>query len=89
MDQFAATTDLWSSRTAELYISLMIRYIDKEFNLKGKCLQNALMPEDRTGQNIALELREALAEWGLGEGKLVCITTDNAANIKLAAETNG
>lgn len=47
------------------------------------------MPEDHTGHNIAHALREALAEWGLNEGKLVCITTDNAANIKLAAEVNG
>ena len=43
------------------------------------------MPEDHTGQNIAQELRESLAEWGLNEGKLVCITTD----IKLEAEVNG
>ncbi|KAL2081527.1 hypothetical protein ACEWY4_023380 [Coilia grayii] len=88
-DEFAATTDLWSSRTMEPYISLTIHFIDTEFNLKVKCLQTAFMPEDHTGQNIADGLREALAEWGLNEGKLVCITTDNAANIKLAAEING
>ncbi|XP_033975127.1 zinc finger BED domain-containing protein 1-like [Trematomus bernacchii] len=30
-----------------------------------------------------------MAAWGLKEDKLVCMTTDNAANIKLAAEVNG
>ncbi|KAK0141200.1 Zinc finger BED domain-containing protein 1 [Merluccius polli] len=76
-------------RTSEPYISLTVHFIDAEFNLKVKCLQTAFMPEDHTGQNIAHGLREALAEWGLNEGQLVCITTDNAANIKLAAEING
>ncbi|XP_033987144.1 zinc finger BED domain-containing protein 1-like [Trematomus bernacchii] len=30
-----------------------------------------------------------MAAWGLKEDKLVCMTTDNAANIKLPAEVNG
>lgn len=88
-DHFAATTDLWSSRTAEPYICLTIHYIDAEFNLQAKCLQTAFMPEVHTGQNIADVLREALAQWHLNEEKLVCITTDNAANVNLATEING
>ena len=88
-DNFAATTDLWSSRTMEPYISLTVHFIDTEFTLRVRCLQTAFMPEDHTGCNIAHGLREALLEWGLNEGKLVCITTDNAANMILAAEVNG
>lgn len=38
-DHFAATTDLWSSRTSEPYISLTVHFIDNELNLKVKCLQ--------------------------------------------------
>ena len=71
-DDFAAMTDLWSSRTMEPYISLTLRFIDTEFSLRVRCLQTAFMPEDHTGQNIAHGLREALAEWGLNEEKLVC-----------------
>ncbi|XP_033995699.1 zinc finger BED domain-containing protein 1-like [Trematomus bernacchii] len=88
-DYFATTTDLWSSRTMEPYMSLTVHYIDADFNLKTKCLQTAFFPEDHTGQNIAHGLREAMAAWGLKEDKLVCMTTDNAANIKLAPEVNG
>nr|XP_055053943.1 E3 SUMO-protein ligase ZBED1-like [Misgurnus anguillicaudatus] len=88
-EYIAATTDLWSSRKMEPYISLTIHYIDANFNLNTKCLQTAFIPEDHTGQNIAHALREAVAAWGLNEEKLVCITTDNASNIKLAAEVNG
>ncbi|XP_055053943.2 E3 SUMO-protein ligase ZBED1 [Misgurnus anguillicaudatus] len=88
-EYIAATTDLWSSRKMEPYISLTIHYIDANFNLNTKCLQTAFIPEDHTGQNIAHALREAVAAWGLNEEKLVCITTDNASNIKLAADVNG
>lgn len=60
-EYFAITTDLWSSRTMEPYISLTIHYIDADFRLNTKCLQTAFIPEDHTGQNIANGLREALA----------------------------
>ena len=40
---FASTTDLWSSRTSEPYISLTIHYIDKEWNLQNKCLQTSFL----------------------------------------------
>ncbi|KAK7891329.1 hypothetical protein WMY93_023292 [Mugilogobius chulae] len=88
-DFFAVTTDLWSSRTMEPYISLTVHYIDVNFNLVAKCLQTAFMPEDHTGQNIANGLKDAMAAWTLREEKLVCMTTDNASNIRLAAELNG
>lgn len=51
---FAVTSDLWSSRTMELYISLTIHYIDTDFNLRARCLQTAFIPEDHTGLNIAI-----------------------------------
>ncbi|XP_039903045.1 E3 SUMO-protein ligase ZBED1-like [Simochromis diagramma] len=86
---FATTTDLWSSRTMEPYLSLTVHFIDMDFNMKTKCLQTSFFPEDHTGQNIAAGLKQALATWDLEEGKLVCITTDNAANVILAAQLNG
>ncbi|KAA8593187.1 hypothetical protein FQN60_009303 [Etheostoma spectabile] len=66
--------DIWSSRTMEPYIASQ---------------STILMPISITGQNITNGLREALAAWGLNEEKLICITSDNASNIKLAAELNG
>uniref|UniRef100_A0A1A8U803 Uncharacterized protein n=1 Tax=Nothobranchius furzeri TaxID=105023 RepID=A0A1A8U803_NOTFU len=38
---------------------------------------------------MAAGLKQALATWDLEESKLVCITTDNAADVILAAELNG
>lgn len=88
-EYFATTTDLWSSRTMEPYISLTVHYIDADFTMKTKCLQTAFFPDDHTGVDIADGLKQAMAAWDLKEENHVCITTDNASNIKLAAEING
>lgn len=85
---FATTTDLWSSRTSEPYQSLTVHYIDEDLNLKARCLQAAYFPDDHTGENIASGLREGLASWDLLEENHICITTDNAPNMVLAAQLN-
>ncbi|XP_055051262.1 E3 SUMO-protein ligase ZBED1-like [Misgurnus anguillicaudatus] len=85
---FATTSDLWSSRTSEPYISLTIHFIDNEWGLKTRCLETAYFPEDHTGEVIAEGLKEALLSWGLIEDKMVCITTDSGANVVKATSLN-
>ncbi|XP_039901550.1 E3 SUMO-protein ligase ZBED1-like [Simochromis diagramma] len=79
---------MWSSRTSEPYLSLTAHYIDQDWNLKSKCLQTAYLPDNHTGEVIALGLSEALASWGLSEDKQVCITTDSGTNIVKATSLN-
>ncbi|XP_016340495.1 zinc finger BED domain-containing protein 1-like [Sinocyclocheilus anshuiensis] len=78
---FATTSDLWSSRTSEPYMSLTIHYIDEEWGLQSRCLQTAYFPDDHTAEILSAGLEDALASWGLSEDRQVCITTDNGANI--------
>lgn len=85
---FATTSDLWSSRTTEPYISLTLHFIDDEFHLKSRCLTTTYFPEEHTGENIASAIKEILMSWGLCEKNQTCITTDNAANVIKAAELN-
>lgn len=47
---YAATTDIWSSRTSQLYLSLTIHYIDDHWTLRNKCLQAMYFLEDHTGE---------------------------------------
>ncbi|KAF3856838.1 hypothetical protein F7725_017561 [Dissostichus mawsoni] len=54
-DYFATTTDLWSSRTMEPYISLTIHYIDADFNLKTKCLQTAFFLKTTRGKTSPMD----------------------------------
>ncbi|XP_057183139.1 E3 SUMO-protein ligase ZBED1-like [Triplophysa rosa] len=85
---FSTTTDLWSSRTSEPYMSLTIHYIDEEWALQSRCLQMAYFPDDHTAEILSAGLEDALASWGLSEDRQVCITTDNAANIVKAVSLN-
>ena len=85
---YATTTDLWSSRNMDPYIGLTIHFIDDEWKLCSKCLQTSYFPDDHTGQLIAQGLRESLESWGLDEELMVCITTDNGANVVKAVGLN-
>jgi len=88
VQNFAATTDLWSSRTMEPYMSLTVHFISSDFTMKSRCLQTAFFPADHTGEELAQGLKESLAAWSLEEDKMVCITTDSGANIVKAAALN-
>ena len=67
VEYFATTTDLWSSRTMEPYMSLTVHFIDGDFAMQSRCLQTAFFPQAHTGELIAQGLREAMASWGLQE----------------------
>ncbi|XP_034145490.1 zinc finger BED domain-containing protein 4-like [Esox lucius] len=88
VEHYACTTDLWSSRTTEPYISLTVHFLDQDFELKTRCLQTSYFPGQHTAENIACGLNDALASWHLREEQLVCITTDNGANVVKATELN-
>lgn len=88
IEAYSATTDLWSSRTTEPYLSLTIHFIGDDWKLRSRCLQTAFFPDDHTGAIIANGLREALSAWGLDESRLVCMTTDSGANMIRALEIN-
>ncbi|KAK6167190.1 hypothetical protein SNE40_021283 [Patella caerulea] len=54
---FAGTTDLWSSRTMEPYMSYTAHFIDRDWNLASKHLQTVFFPDDHTGENLAAGLK--------------------------------
>lgn len=85
---FAATTDLWSSRTSEPYLSYTVHYITRDFELRSRSLTTAYFPEEHTGANLADGLREIMRNWGLAEEKQVVITTDNASNMVKTCQLN-
>lgn len=87
-DYYASTTDLWSSRTTEPYLSLTVHYINSDWELCNSNLETSYFPEDHTGENIATGLREFLQSWHLNEEKQVCVTTDSGANVVKALRLN-
>ncbi|CAM4526972.1 unnamed protein product [Leuciscus chuanchicus] len=88
MQFYSATTDLWSSRTMQPYLSLTVHYINTSWTLHSICLQTAYFPDNHTGDIIAHGLKDALSSWGLSEERLVCQTTDSGTNIIKALKDN-
>jgi hypothetical protein len=86
---YSATTDMWSSTNMTPYISLTIHFITSDWTLHSKCLETRYVPDNHTADILGENLKSALAEWGLDEHKLVCITTDNGANIVAAIRNLG
>lgn len=85
---FSATTDLWSSRTMQPYLSLTAHFITNEWSLENVCLQTSFFPDDHKGEEIAQGLRDALESWHLSEDRLVCMTTDSGTNMIKALRLN-
>lgn len=86
---YSATTDMWSSSNMTPYMSLTIHYITADWTLQSKCLETRYVPDNHTADTLGENLKCALADWGLDEHKLVCITTDNGANIVAAIRNLG
>ncbi|KAK1904230.1 Zinc finger BED domain containing protein 1 [Dissostichus eleginoides] len=49
---YSATTDLWSSRTMQPYMSLTVHFINNDWTLRSVCLQTAYFPEDHTENGV-------------------------------------
>jgi len=83
---FSATTDLWSSKTMEPYLSYTIHYVGSDWQMHSRCLQTSFCQEDHTGENLAAALRASLESWDLDEHNQTCITSDSGTNVTCAAE---
>ncbi|XP_076843154.1 NACHT, LRR and PYD domains-containing protein 3-like isoform X2 [Brachyhypopomus gauderio] len=66
-----------------------LEILHANWELKSKCLETVFVPESHTGDNLTEALRSSFQEWSLDERKLVCITTDNGANIVAAVHKLG
>lgn len=86
----AITTDGWTSRAAQSYITIATHFKNSEWNIESCVLQTHPLFEAHTGVNIVGVLTEAFAKWGikLAHGH-VPITSDNAAGMGVAAVEAG
>ncbi|KAJ2954342.1 hypothetical protein O0L34_g2603 [Tuta absoluta] len=82
------TSDIWTSSTNDPYLGLTAHYIDEDFLLKSVLLECCPLPGSHTGENIKDNIVRILHEWKLKDRVLITVT-DNASNMKLAAELMG
>ena len=81
----AFTADGWSSRAQQKFIGVTAHYITKDWVMERFVV--ACSPETgrSTGANIAEHYCEIVAKLNLNDSVTITLTTDNAANMKLAA----
>ena len=78
------TTDLWTSRSGDPYMSLTVHFIDKDWMLHRFTPFVAPFPANHTGKNIGLGLDAMIESLGLADGDWELFSVnDNASNMKL------
>ncbi|XP_069108978.1 E3 SUMO-protein ligase ZBED1-like, partial [Argopecten irradians] len=82
----AWTTDSWTSRATQSYVTITAHFINFDMELCSRVLQTRQLPESHTGKHVGNVLRKAQHEWSC---KVNVLTTDIAANMKIAAQTAG
>lgn len=86
----ALTTDGWTSRATESYITVTAHHITPEWTLASHVLQTRPIYEQHTSANLAEGLKETVLEWKLERsGTTITVTTDNARNIVNAVKEAG
>ncbi|CAI6370739.1 unnamed protein product [Macrosiphum euphorbiae] len=83
IDFIALTTDCWTSRSTESYISITAHGITNEWKIVNYILTTELMDERHTSINLKEKLLDIIRVWDI-YNKVVCIVHDNAINIKNA-----
>ena len=79
------TTDMWTSRSNDGYISLITHFINDEFLMCHRNLVTRNFPGRHTAVNIAEILKECTEEWKIDiQKKVAAVTTDNAQNVRNA-----
>ncbi|KAK7915974.1 hypothetical protein WMY93_011735, partial [Mugilogobius chulae] len=91
-NNLALTTDSWTSRATESYLTITVHYIvDSDWQIKSAVLQTRPLYESHTSAHLSEELKQAAREWKLERPNVtIPVTTDNAANIVNAVrDTDG
>ncbi|XP_034034592.1 zinc finger BED domain-containing protein 1-like [Thalassophryne amazonica] len=77
----ALTTDRWTSRGTESYITVTAHYITENWEMRSPVLQTRPLYESHTSSNLAQVLTEAVAEWKIERPNTnIPVTTNNAKN---------
>ncbi|KAL7829121.1 hypothetical protein SRHO_G00327550 [Serrasalmus rhombeus] len=86
----AITTDGWTSRSTQSYITITAHTINSDWKMESVVLQTRPLFESHTGANIAEVLQTAVTDWELKKPNHgIAIVTDNARNMDVAVREAG
>ncbi|BAF17993.1 Os05g0521800 [Oryza sativa Japonica Group] len=81
----SVTSDIWSSGAREDYLSVVVHFVDDDWQLQKRVLGLRLIDVSHTGENIAERIREVINEFNLAD-KIFAVTLDNASANSRAIE---
>ncbi len=81
---YSFSTDLWTSRAQDPFISFCLSYISPDFELKMKPLENKPFPGEHTGECILESLEKTVDNWELPRNVPIYALRDNGSNMKSA-----
>ena len=84
----ALTSDLWTSRTTESYITITCHFLSATWQLRSLVLETLKFNLNHTAEHIADALLKVAENWDISS-KVVAIVTDNASNIVAAVKITG
>ena len=87
--EIAVTTDLWTSRAIQGYLTITAHFINSEWRLENKVLLTQEMAERHTGEHIVERLQDAMKEYKVDEQNIVAVVRDNARNMQVAVDKLG
>lgn len=85
---FSFTTDIWTSRAMDPYISFTVSYVTDQFRLKSFALENKHFPGSHTADRVLEELENCMEQWGLPTQIPIFCVRDNGSNIKAAVRNS-
>ncbi|GMF62881.1 unnamed protein product [Phytophthora fragariaefolia] len=86
---YSLTTDIWTSRVTESFISLTIHFVSDEFEYSSYTLEVSPFPGIHTGSKIAGKVGKMMHEWGLDVARVAKFVRDNGSNIVKACNDLG
>lgn len=83
IESIALTTDCWTSKSNESYISVTAHGINEDWKIVNYILTTEVMDDRHTSINLKEKLIGIMKDWQVYD-KTICIVHDNALNIKNA-----
>ncbi|KAH7953990.1 hypothetical protein HPB49_014754 [Dermacentor silvarum] len=81
IESISFTSDMWTSRSNQSYISLTCHYLTSNFEMRSFALDNRSVTESHTACNIMEHLQAMMDNWELPLQEVsVYVVTDNARN---------
>ncbi|XP_005098416.1 zinc finger BED domain-containing protein 4-like [Aplysia californica] len=84
-DAVTLTTDIWTSRRTEAFITVTAHFITPSWELHGCVLDTLKLDEAHTAKNIAEVLSQIMESWQIRD-KVFAIVKDNASNMIAAVD---